>query len=165
MAIENGPFDRCGKLETAAETVISLGNWGGTLLLCKTNNDPLWVQNLLYGWLVIYPSEVLPRVCCRVNKVNSLLVFLFFLFFYGLIGYQRDNLKAATTLGVLDNDKKFDIRLIDQARLIQNSYLAPRPREIKENELIIDPWSSMRFLLVCFYYSVEAKYDFFVTWN
>ena len=34
-----------------------------------------------------------------------------FFFFNGLIGYQRDNLKAATTLGVLDNKKKFDVRL------------------------------------------------------
>ena len=78
------------------------------------------------GVLSCKQSEFTPRI-------------FFFFFFNGLIGYQRDNLKAATTLGVLDNDKKFDIRLIDQTILVQNSYLAPRPRGIKENELVIDP--------------------------
>ena len=101
------------------------------------------------GVLAIKRCEFTPRI---------------FFFFCGLIGSRRDNLKAATTLGVLDKDKRFDIRLIDQSRLIQK-YLAPRPRGIKENEWFINPWSSMRFLLVCFYYNVEAKYDFFVTWN
>ena len=66
--------------------------------------------------------------------MNSLLAFFFFC---RLIGSRRDNLKAATTLGVLDKDKRFDIRLIDQSRLIQK-YLAPRPRGIKEmNDLVI----------------------------